>query len=166
MSQAYAVLSDDRERYVLHFIIILHVVLYLSFSRAYDRTLLSHSWRTPSGSNAYNPRTPLTRSSSRSSATYAWEHPSRTRSSHYNPEWSAYNRPHPGPDRHNHLDQDKSHHQRFSPHLSFWGTPRRRAEEEERAMDRVRNESSLKRALQLMGLMAVSVSVFGGWGGG
>ena len=141
--------------------------LYLFSSRAYDRTLLSHLRRTPSGSNVYNPRAPLTRSSPRSSATHAWEHPSRTRRSHYNPEWSTSSRSHPGHNQHSHTVQDQySHHRQFSPHLSFRGTPRRKAEEEERAMDRVRNESGLKRALQLVGLMAVSMSIFGGWGRG
>jgi hypothetical protein len=133
------------------FVIICLTYLFYS-SRAYDRILPR---RTPSASHVYNPRAPPTRSSSRSSATYAWEHPSRTRRSHYNPEWSSYNHPHP----------EQSPHQQFSPHLSFRGTPRQKAEEEDRAMDRVRNESGLKRALQLMGLMFVSVGVFGGWGG-
>lgn len=43
---------------------------------------------------------------------------------------------------------------------------RRRAEEQEREMDRVRNESTLYRAVQLIGLMALTLGVFSGFGFG
>ncbi|KAF8240233.1 DnaJ-domain-containing protein [Tricholoma matsutake] len=148
VSEAYAILSNDRER------------------RAYDRTLLSQPPRTSSSSHTYHPRAPPTRSGPRSSATYAWEYPSHPRRSQQNPGSSAYNHPHHGPQQHKHPHSEQSQNQRFSPHLDFRGTPRRKAEEEERAIDRVRNESGLKRALQLIGLLAVSMGVFGGWGGG
>ncbi|KAF9465052.1 DnaJ domain-containing protein [Collybia nuda] len=144
VSEAYSVLGNDRER------------------RAYDRNLAQ---QPKAAAQPYHPRAPGQRASR---ATYAWEYSSRPRHRSKNPSAEWYQHTHPGPQQHKHPGQHYSApepdlvYHNLSAHLS--GRPRRRANEEERELDKVRRESGLIRAMQVIGLIALSVTMFGGLG--
>lgn len=132
----------------------------LALSRAYDRSLLHRAPPTPSP-YPYSPRSP---SSKGPRASYAWEYSNRARG-------SAQRKPPPAPD----YDYSGVHSRTqgstppgqekpYTPpsyHDVLTGE-RRRLEDKEREMDRVRNESTVYRAIQLISFLALSFAIFGG----
>lgn len=133
-------------------------------SRAYDRSLLAQ--QHPTHPQTYHPRSPANKTPR---ATHAWEYSARPRNSvqrkNPSPDWQHT---HPGPQQHSHPGQ---HYTRPDPSVLYHdvgshlrGTPRQRADAEERAMDRVRRASGLTRALQVVSLIVFSAVMFGGVG--
>ncbi|TFK75726.1 DnaJ-domain-containing protein [Pluteus cervinus] len=150
VSEAYTVLSNDRSK------------------RAYDRSLLQDAADTSSSN--YHPHAPPSKTRR---ANYAWEHSSRPRphpqSPRHNP-FEGQKNPHANtnPSGQPHRPGQGRHYQGSSPFLTyhtldpFYRNPQaRRAEEAEREMDRVRNESGVIRALQVFGVVAIGISIFG-----
>lgn len=124
--------------------------------RAYDRSLLTHRSSMMSQQGP-SPRAPPTKGPR---ANHAWE--SRSRTSPRKPPPNHSNifetNSHPASHKHPHSKQSKF----YSPpqyHDILTGA-RRRAEEDEQKMDRVRHEHSLFRSMQLIGLLVFSVGIF------
>ncbi|KAF8062477.1 DnaJ domain-containing protein [Lyophyllum atratum] len=157
VTEAYAVLSNDRER------------------RLYDRSLLSH----PGPSHPIHPQHPRAQyqpgprpgysSRPRPGATHAWEntrtgrrHPSASSSSSYAGEYSwsrqhTQSQQHPGQGRH--YEPPRWHEVR----PTRMGAERTRASEEHQALERVQRVSGMRRALQVFTLLIVSAGLVGGW---
>ncbi|GLB40036.1 putative dnaJ molecular chaperone homology domain [Lyophyllum shimeji] len=157
VSEAYSVLSNDRER------------------RLYDRSLLSRS-DTSHAAHPQHTRThyagggPVPEYSyrSRPGATHAWEHarrhphPSSYASSSYagrtSEWWRHQQQARPGRGRHYEPPPPPRYHE-----VGATKAGRTRAEREREDLDRVQRVSGLKRALQLVVLILVSAGVVGGW---
>ncbi|KAG5644847.1 hypothetical protein DXG03_007577 [Asterophora parasitica] len=165
VTEAYKVLSDDRER------------------RIYDRSGSTHPAHHPRSQyqpgpdgNGYRPRP---------GATYAWERPSRrpsassassTSSSYGNAsEFSRrpgdWSRPfqqqnphtHPGSQARQHPGQG-AHYDPSEYVYRYTGrTPRQKASDEEKALERVQRVSGLRRAFQVVALLVLSAGFVGGW---
>ncbi|KAF8880773.1 hypothetical protein BD779DRAFT_1446027 [Infundibulicybe gibba] len=141
-AEAYAVLSDDRER------------------RAYDRTLTqnvgassSSSYSAGMGTGKRSPR-----------ASHAWEYNSRPRgSAHRSPPphtWKHGQRQHGGPYTGTGGDWATGGTREWAPTKQT-----KKETEAQQEMDRVRNESGIVRAGRVVGLMVVCIMLFGGgWG--
>lgn len=137
--------------------------------RAYDRSLLHRSpGPNHAQSHSYAPRSPPT---SGPRANYAWEYSSRPRGS------SGFRQPPPdytytpppnrprgttsttgGAGRHYTPPQE--------PYRDVLRGSRKKEEEAQREMDRIRNASSFVRALQVMAALAFSLTLMGGMPGG
>lgn len=134
-------------------------LLYSLSRRAYDRSLLHRPSPMPQGSSSFHPRTPPTKGPR---ANYAWESRSRA-SSRKPPPDHAYGfetRPPPGFQRGSYSGQGKPYS--GSEYHDVLTGSRRRTEEDERELDKLRNEHSMFRAMQLLGLLALSIGIFGG----
>lgn len=143
---------------------------YLCPRRAYDRSLLH---RSPGPlhpqSHSYSPRAPPT---SGPRANYAWESAHRRSTGFRQPPPDYASAPPPnrprgttftagsggGTGRHYTPPQEAYH--------DVLRGSRKKEEEAHREMDRIRNTSSLVRALQVMAALAASLSLMGGMGGG
>lgn len=111
----------------------------------------------PQGSSSFHPRTPPTKGPR---ANYAWESRSRTSPRKPPPDY-AYSfetkRPpssYPG--------QGKPYS--GSKYHDVLTGSRRRTEEAEQELDNLRNEHSMFRAMQLLGLLVLSIGIFSGVG--
>ena len=126
--------------------------------RAYDRSLLHRSSMMSQGPSFRAPPTKGPR------ANYAWE--SRPRTSPRKPPpnfaYGFETKPNPssqqGPYSRQGNPYTGSHY-----HDVLTGS-RRRTEEAERKLDNIRHEHSMFRAMQLIGLLALSIGVFSGLG--
>ncbi|KAF8957771.1 DnaJ domain-containing protein [Flammula alnicola] len=136
-SEAYAVLSDDRER------------------RAYDRSLLH---RTPAFTYPpYHPRAPPTRTPR---ASHAWETRPRGFPKKPPPDYNF------GPKSSPYSKQDPWSAQgkpfSYPIHQDVLTGSRRKTEDAERELDKIRNEMPFFRSLQVLGLLLFSYTVFKG----
>lgn len=131
---------------------------YKSSRRAYDRSLLHRASLTPRGPSSFHPRAPPTKGPR---ASYAWESPSR-RKRPLNYDYGFERNPPPGFQQGPHSGQGKPYS--GSQYHDVLTGSRRRTEESEREMDNLRNEHSMFRAMQLLGLLVISVGIFGGIG--
>ena len=126
--------------------------------RAYDRSLLH---RSSMMSQEPVSRAPPTRGPR---ANYAWESRSRTSPRKPPPSYSYgfETKSHPGSQQGPYSRQGKpysgSHY-----HDVLTGS-RRRTEEAEQKLDNIRNEHSMFRSMQLMGLLVLSIGIFSGLG--
>ena len=126
--------------------------------RAYDRSLLHRSSMMSQGPSSRAPPTKGPR------ASYAWESRSRTSPRKPPPNYSYgfETKPHHGSQRGPYSRQGKPYS--GSQYHDILTGSRLRAEEAERKMDTIRNEHSMFRAMQLIGLLVVSIGVFSGLG--
>jgi len=159
-SEAYTVLIDDRQRYILHafrcvMILSAHVnasisILGVPMIVAFY-TVLHHIQR--GHRLIQGPR-----------ATYAWEHPFRHRRPGFRQAPPDYTYT-PPPNR-SRGPADTSQH--YSPPRTHHDASRRTRKDEEfrRQADQIQNTSSLVRAAQVLAALAVSISMMGGMGGG
>ncbi|KAF5384396.1 hypothetical protein D9615_003111 [Tricholomella constricta] len=166
VTEAYKVLSDDRER------------------RIYDRSLLARGGPThPAHPRAQYQQGPGASAPNyayrpRPGATHAWERTGRRPNTP--PNTSSYSHAgefsrRPGDwsrtSQHTHPDSQARKHPgqgaHYDPSLHVYGyagrTPRQRANEEDRALQGVQRVSGLRRALQLVGLLILSAGVVGRW---
>ena len=126
--------------------------------RAYDRSLLHRSSMMPQGFSSRAPPTKGPR------ANYAWESRSRTSPRKPPPNYSYgfETKSHPSSQQGPSSRQGKPYS--GSQYHDVLTGSRRRTEEAERKMDKIRHEHSMFRAMQLLGLLALSIGVFGGLG--
>jgi hypothetical protein len=128
--------------------------------RAYDRSLLHRSSMMSQG-QGFPPRAPPTKGPR---ANYAWESRPRT-SPRKPPPHYAYGfetKSHPGFQQGPYSRQGKPYS--GSQYHDVLTGSRRRAEEDERKLDNFRHEHSMFRAMQLLGLLVLSIGVFSGLG--
>ncbi|KAF8162666.1 DnaJ domain-containing protein [Crassisporium funariophilum] len=137
-SEAYSVLSNDRER------------------RAYDRSLLH---RPTVQAQPFNARAPPSRGPR---ANYAWESRSRASPRKPPPDYTYRSETSSRFNQASASGQGK-HYTRPLYHDVLTGT-RRRTEDVERELDKIRNESPIVRALQVIGLFVMTVGVFSTFG--
>ncbi|KAF9473945.1 DnaJ-domain-containing protein [Pholiota conissans] len=134
-SEAYAVLSNDRER------------------RAYDRSLLHRSSTT--SQHPYHPRTPAARAAR---ATHAWETRPKGPFKRPPPDYDFR------PKSSSHARKDQPYGSPFNHPVQedvLRGT-RQRMEESDREMDKIRNELPFLRTFQLLSAVFVSFVLFKG----
>jgi len=126
---------------------------YFLVRRAYDRNLLHEGPTRTQGQQPYHPRAPHGRTSR---ASHAWEY--RPRGTRRPPPDYMYGARAPGgnPDLHYSGYRHPMHHDVLS------GT-RRRAEEDARQMDKVRNEMPFIRVIQISSMLLLAGFVFSGW---
>ena len=126
--------------------------------RAYDRSLLH---RSSMMSQAPSSRAPPTKGPR---ANYAWESRSRTSPRKPPPNYSYgfETRSHPASQRGPYSRQGKPYS--GSQYHDVLTGSRLRTEEVERKMDSIRNEHSMFRAMQIVGLLVLSIGVFSGVG--
>ncbi|TFK20094.1 DnaJ-domain-containing protein [Coprinopsis marcescibilis] len=141
INEAYQVLSNDRER------------------RAYDRTLL-HRGTPLSGQTPYSPHAPPSRTTR---STFAWEYKYTTRTAKGTYTYTASSTGGPRKQRPAEASSANRPFTRPLYHDVLTGT-RRKAEDFAKEVDRVRNLSATGRALQIVGFLAVGISLFGGFG--
>ncbi|KAF9528276.1 DnaJ domain-containing protein [Crepidotus variabilis] len=135
-SEAYAILGNDRER------------------RAYDRTIL-HQASPPASTQSFYQPSPSKRGPR---ASHAWEH--RTRKKPPSPE-----RPYPNSSSsyaNRHYDAPKPY--RHALHHDVLVGQRRRTEEEDQRVDRLKREVPFLRAVQVTSLLLLAVATFSGFG--
>ncbi|KAF8638826.1 hypothetical protein AX17_001884 [Amanita inopinata Kibby_2008] len=151
LSEAYSILINDRDR------------------RAYDRILQHQQQRQQRQASTHesyvNHHWPPSKGPR---ATYAWEYAHRPRSA-----YNAYTYTHPmhphrqgGEQQQRQQEQQRQWQSKPPPLEPFPKMSRagRRAEEAAEEFDRVRRVSGVKRALQVIGLMALSFALLGGGG--
>ena len=124
--------------------------------RAYDRSLLHRSSMMSQGPSSRAPPTKGPR------ANYAWESRSRTSPRKPPPSYGFETKPHHGSQRSPYSRQGKPYS--GSQYHDVLTGSRLRTEEAERKMDNIRNEHSMFRAMQLIGLLVLSIGVFSGLG--
>ena len=133
----------------------------MSFSRrAYDRSLLHRSSTMSPGPSSFHPRAPPTKGPR---ANFAWESRSRTssRKPPLNYSYGFETKSSPG-QRGPYSGQGKPYS--GSQYHDVLTGSRRRTEEAERELDNLRHEHSMFRAMQLLGLLVISIGIFGGLG--
>jgi len=134
---------------------------YMFSRRAYDRSLLHRASIMPQGPSSFQPRAPPTKGPR---ANYAWE--SRSRASSRKPpfdySYGFETKPPPGFQQGHYSGQGKPY--TGSQYHDVLSGSRRRTEEGERELDKLRNEHSMFRAVQLLGLLVLSIGIFGGLG--
>ena len=157
-SEAYAVLSNDRDRCaitVMCFFFVAQLSDLCPFRRAYDRSLLHRAPPPGSQTSTFHPRAPHKRSAR---ASYAWE--TRPRGPQRKPPFESV---YPSSTRAQQTSSSSSSH--GTPfthpiHEDILKGTRKKNEEIERDLDRIRNESPLVRALQVVTLLVVSAGAF------
>ncbi|PPQ91930.1 hypothetical protein CVT25_000972 [Psilocybe cyanescens] len=136
-SEAYSVLSNDRDR------------------RAYDRSLLHRA--PPRHSHVYHPRPPAARAAR---ASHAWESPARDSQKPPPPDY-AYT---PRPKRPSTSSTAQGQHYSRPAHIDVLTGTRKRNEDAERELDKIRNEMPLLRPLQVIGAILFGMGVIFGLG--
>ena len=132
---------------------------FLKFSRrAYDRSLLH---RSSIMSQMPSSRAPPTKGPR---ANYAWESRPRTSPRKPPPSYSYgfETKSHPG-HQHGPYSRQGKPYSGSQYHDVLTGS-RRRTEEVERKLDNIRHEHSMFRAMQLLGLLVLSIGIFSGLG--
>jgi hypothetical protein len=129
--------------------------------RAYDRSLLHRASINSQGPSSFHPRAPSTKGPR---ANYAWESRSRASSRKPPPNYTYgfETKPPPGSRRDPYSGQGKPYS--GSQYHEVLTGSRRRTEEAEKKLDNLRHEHSMFRAMQLLGLLVLSIGVFGGLG--
>ena len=157
VSEAYSVLSNDRDRWAITDTPLFRKSHKFS-RRAYDRSLLHRSSMMSQGPSSRAPPTKGPR------ANHAWETRPRTppRKPPPNYPYGFETRPHHGSQRGSYSRQGKPYS--GSQYHDVLTGSRLRTEEAERKMDHIRNEHSMFRAMQIIGMLALSIGVFSGFG--
>ncbi|KAF9032929.1 hypothetical protein BJ165DRAFT_1357574 [Panaeolus papilionaceus] len=143
-SAAYTILINDRDR------------------RAYDRSLLHRSPPPQTASNPFNTRAPPTR---QARAGYAWE--TRSRGAGRRPAADLGYAPKPGKSPYTSSRATPGHGRHYDPSPSSRSPlsgAQRRMEENDRQLDKIRNESMVLRAVQLVGFLVLSIGMIKGFG--
>ncbi|KAF9559501.1 DnaJ-domain-containing protein [Agrocybe pediades] len=139
-SEAYSILSNDRER------------------RAYDRSLLHRPVARPSASShPYNPRAPPTKQPR--GASYAWE--TRSRQQRRPPSDFEYK---PPPSRPQAASSQSGNTYSRQAHVDILTGFRRTRENRERELDKIRHENPLIRPFQVIVVLLVGTAVIFGFG--
>jgi hypothetical protein len=128
------------------------------FRRAYDRSILHRSSMVSQGPSSRAPPTKGPR------ANYAWESRPRTSPRKPTPNYSYgfETKSHPGSQQGPYSRQGKPYS--GSQYHDVLTGSRRRTEEVERKLDNIRHEHSMFRAMQLIGLLVLSIGLFSGLG--
>ncbi|KAH6919326.1 DnaJ domain-containing protein [Coprinopsis sp. MPI-PUGE-AT-0042] len=145
LNAAYQVLVNDRDR------------------RAYDRSLMSRSH--PLGGHHYTPHAPHTRTPK---ATHAWETKFTARTAKGTYTYSArstggFRRAPPDPEASTTPQHPAAGTKPFTreAHRDILSGSRRRKEDYNQELDKVRNTNTTFRALQILGFLAVTASLLG-----
>ncbi|KZT01570.1 DnaJ-domain-containing protein [Laetiporus sulphureus 93-53] len=142
VSEAYAVLGDDRRR------------------RAYDRSLAVPSTVTHAKSSSHSsPYSHWSSEGRRRGATYAWEHSRRPGAGNYRPP-PGYQTGYSHPAGSQFRPQSQHYDPFLSPHVRR-ATQKKSAAEEEH--DRIQHESGFWRTMQVIGIIMAIATVGGGF---